>query len=75
MQANPHQTQNIATRQPEETRKLTDAYTRWFADVTHQLQPVPPAPVGYSNGGTVVLNTPEARFSGNISNSTDFIFY
>ena len=67
MQAEPHQTQNIAAREPELTRTLADAYTRWFADVTRHIQPAPPIPVGYPAGGTVVLNAPEARFTGGIA--------
>ena len=67
MQADPHQTRNIAAQQSEKTQQLADAYTRWFADVTQHLQPAPPIPVGYPAGGTVVLNAPEARFTGKIA--------
>ncbi len=66
MQADPGQTRNVAAYHPEETRQLADAYTRWFADVTRNLQPAPPAPVGYPAGGMVLLNAPEARFGGGI---------
>jgi len=66
MRADPNQTRNVAAYHPKETKQLADAYTRWFADVTQNLQPAPPVPMGFPDGGTVLLNAPEARFGGSI---------
>ena len=66
MLADPNQTRDVAAYHSDQTKQLADAYTRWFADVTAHLQPAPPAPVGFVNGGTVLLNAPEARFGGGI---------
>lgn len=67
MEADPGQTRDIATEEPDRTRALVAAYEAWWAEIRTQAdRPIPPIPVGHPRADTVVLPTPQARFDGGI---------
>lgn len=57
------QTTDIAANQPQQVYRLQTAYDRWFTDVSQSIQFTRPAPV---SARRVLLQAPEARFSGGI---------
>ncbi len=62
----PGQTKDIAADNPQVVERLTDAYDKWFADVTREPIRRPLIPVGHSQRPVVELPAPEAYFSGSI---------
>ena len=66
MIADPSQKNDVATEHPNVTARLSDAYDRWFADVTQRPASRPRIPVGHAECPYVELPAPEAYFTDNI---------
>lgn len=67
MVADPGQKQDVAARHAQVAAKLRDAIERWYAEVTADVLPRIPIPVGYEVEPVVRLGAPEAHLRGTIS--------
>ncbi|GAB3499745.1 sulfatase-like hydrolase/transferase [Spirosoma knui] len=63
MLGDPSQSTDLAAIQPQRVQVLQAAYDRWFEDVSQRINPSRPVPVA---GRRVLLQAPEAHFSGNV---------
>ncbi len=66
MQSDPGETKNVATGQPEVVKKLSQAYDKWFADVSVGAFPLMPLPVGHAQMNPVELTAPQAILQGSV---------
>ncbi|MEZ6133405.1 MAG: arylsulfatase [Pirellulaceae bacterium] len=62
MQADPGQEQDIAAAHPDVVQELSDAYDRWFEDISRDGLERFPLPVGLSQHNPVELHAPQAFF-------------
>lgn len=67
LEIDPAETQNIASQQPEITRKLRAAYETWFEEVIQNGFEPAPIPVGYPQANPVELLAPDAHLNGNLA--------
>ena len=67
MIADPGQKANIATRNPEVTKRLASAYEAWYRDVTSRGTDPPPLPVGYSASDPVALQAEDSKLAGDLT--------
>lgn len=67
MRKDPSETQDVATAYPDTLTCLSNAYDRWFADVTQNPITRPLIPVGYTEQPIVELPAPEAYFTSGVS--------
>ncbi|GAB3547203.1 arylsulfatase [Spirosoma fluminis] len=63
MLGDPSQSTDLAAIQPQRVQMLQAAYDRWFGEVSQTINSSRPVPVA---GRRVLLQAPEAHFSGNI---------
>jgi arylsulfatase A-like enzyme len=63
MVLDPSQSTDLADRHPQPLQTLQAAYKRWFQDVSQTISLIRPVPVA---GRRVLMQAPEAHFSGNI---------
>ncbi|GAB4027401.1 sulfatase-like hydrolase/transferase [Spirosoma koreense] len=63
MRHDPAQTTDLAAGQPQQLQALQAAYDRWFREVSRMISPTRVAPVAARR---VLLQAPEARFSGKV---------
>ncbi|NOT58641.1 MAG: arylsulfatase [Acidobacteria bacterium] len=60
------QKQNLAKDKPEITAQLSQAYEAWFRDVSKKGFTRFPIPVGYAAENPVLINAPQASFTGKV---------
>jgi arylsulfatase A len=66
MQADPGQTQNLATQLPGVVAQLSQRYETWFDAVSGQGLQRFPIPVGYAEENPVTLHAPQSFFTGSL---------
>lgn len=62
----PEQAKDVAADNPQVVDRLTEAYDKWFTDVTREPIRRPLIPVGHRQRPVVELPAPEAYFTGSI---------
>ncbi len=67
MQNDPGQTTDIATGQPEVTRRLAAAYESWYREVASRGTDAPPLPVGYAKADLTALQAEDAHLAGELA--------
>ncbi|MFP4057917.1 MAG: arylsulfatase [Candidatus Brocadiia bacterium] len=66
MTADPGETTDVADRHPDVTRRLHQAYQRWWKEVSAADAGRPPIPVGYEQSKVVEMPTPEGTWGGGL---------
>ncbi len=66
MHSDPGESKNVASQHPQVVARLSNAYMKWFKDVTTVPITRPIIQVGYPEWPEVKLTVPEAYFTGNI---------
>jgi arylsulfatase A len=64
MEADPSQKTDVSAANPEIARRLSDAYSAWFAEVSRSAFVRPPIEVGHSSENPIELEAPDAVLSG-----------
>jgi arylsulfatase A len=62
MEADPGETTDLATREPETVARLAALYDAWFADISRERLGRLPLPVGHAEQNPVELHAPQASF-------------
>lgn len=66
MEADPGETRDLASQQPDRVARLSSLYEQWFDDVARGGLRRFPIPVGYAEENPVTLHAPQAFFRGSL---------
>ncbi len=66
MRSDPGESKNVAAQHPQVVARLSNAYLKWFKDVTSVPITRPVIQVGYPEWPEVKMTVPEAYFTGDI---------
>ena len=70
MEADPSQKTDVSAANPEIARRLAEAYSAWFAEVSPSAFVRPPIEVGHSSENPIELEAPDAVLSGLVYKNT-----
>jgi arylsulfatase A-like enzyme len=70
MEGDPSQKTDVAAVNPEIVRRLSEAYTAWFEEVSRSAFVRPPIEVGHASENPIELEAPDATLSGLVYKNT-----